>query len=93
MTRRYGRCPTDRPLIDKVPHVHWKTTTFIAALRSTGLTAPLVVDGPIDDDLFVAYVRQHLCPTLKAGDIVVMDNLASHKVSGVESAIARAGRC
>lgn len=66
-------------MIAKVPHGHWKTTTFLAALRSTGLTAPLVIDGPVNGDLFLAYVEQHLVPTLKPGDIVIMDNLSSHK--------------
>jgi len=82
MTRRYGRCDRHLRLIDKVPHGHWKTTTLIAALRSDGVTAPMVVDGAIEGGLFLAYVRQMLCPTLRPGDVVVLDNLSSHKVSG-----------
>ena len=66
---------------------HWKTTTFLAALRHEGLTAPMVVDGAINGELFLAYVEQILLPTLQKGDIVVMDNLSSHKVAGVEKAI------
>ena len=74
-----------------VPHGHWKTTTFVAALRADGLTAPMVVDGAINGDLFVAYVRAVLVPTLRPGDVVVMDNLSSHKRAGVREAIEAAG--
>lgn len=91
MTRRYGRCDRHLPLVDKVPFGHWKTTTLIAALRTDGVKAPLVADGPIDGELFLAYVRQHLCPTLNPGDVVVMDNLQSHKVEGVREAIEAVG--
>ena len=77
-------------MVCQVPHGHWKTTTFLAALRVTGLTAPLVVDGAINGVLFKAWVEQHLAPTLRPGDIVVMDNLASHKVAGVRQAIEQA---
>ena len=90
MTRLYGRGPTDKRVVEYVPHGHWMTTTFVAALRTTGLTAPMVVDGAINGDLFVAYIEQVLAPTLKPGDIVVMDNLASHKVAGVARAIKAA---
>ncbi len=74
-----------------VPHGHWKTTTFVAALRLEGLTAPTVVDGAMTGDVFVAYVQQQLVPTLKPGDVVVMDNLSSHKRAAVRQAIAAAG--
>jgi transposase len=77
-------------VVEAVPHGHWMTTTFVAALRTTGLTAPMVVDGAINGDLFLAYVKQVLVPTLKPGDIVVMDNLSSHKVAGVGRAIRAA---
>lgn len=90
-TRLRGRARRGQRLVEKVPHGHWKTTTFVAALRSSGLTAPLVVDGPIDGRLFLAYVRQHLAPTLRPGDIVVLDNLSSHKVAGVRQAIEGVG--
>jgi transposase len=90
MTRLYGRGPTDQRVVDYVPHGHWMTTTFLGALRTTGLTAPMIIDGAINGDLFVAYVRQILVPTLKPGDIVVMDNLPCHKVAGVASAIRAA---
>jgi transposase len=91
MARRYGRSLRGQRLIAKVPHGHWKTTTFVAALRVDGLTAPVVVDGAIDGPLFLAYVRQQLVPTLRPGDVVIMDNLASHKVAGVRAAIEAAG--
>ena len=91
MIRRYGRCPTHQRLVDKTPHGHWKTTTFLAALRHDGLTAPLVVDGAINGAIFLAYVRQHLAPTLRPGDIVIMDNLSAHKVAGVRAAIEGVG--
>lgn len=91
MTRTRGRAPRGIRLVDYVPHGHWKTSTFVAGLRLQGLSAPLVVDGPINGELFLAYVQQHLAPTLKAGDIVIMDNLSSHKVIGVKEAIEAAG--
>lgn len=91
MTRRYGRSPIGQRLVSKTPWGHWKTTTFLAALRHDHLTAPVVIDGPLDGALFVAYVRQHLAPTLSPGDIVVMDNLSCHKVAGVRAAIEAVG--
>jgi transposase len=91
MTRRYGRCPRGQRLLTSVPWGHWKTTTFIAALRVDQVTAPCVFDGPIDGDSFRAYVEQCLAPTLRRGDIVIMDNLASHKVAGIREAIEAAG--
>jgi Transposase and inactivated derivatives len=91
MTPLYGRAPIGKRVMDFVPHGHWKTTTFLAALRHDGLTAPMVIDGAINGELFLAYVKQVLLPTLKEGDIVVMDNLGSHKVSGVEEAVHSVG--
>jgi transposase len=91
MARRYGRAPRGQRCVAAIPHGHWKTTTFIAGLRQQGLTAPLVVDGPIDGEIFLAYVQDFLCPTLQPGDIVVADNLGSHKVSGVQQAIEAVG--
>jgi transposase len=91
MTRRYGRAPRGQRCIASAPHSHWKTTTFVAGLRHQQLTAPLVADGPMDGEMFLAYVRQFLCPTLRPGDIVILDNLSSHKVAGVQDAIATAG--
>jgi transposase len=91
MTRVRGRAPLGDRLIAKVPHGHWKTTTFLAALRTTGLTAPLVVDGALNGDIFRAYVEQQLVPTLRRDDLVVMDNLNVHKVAGVRRAIESVG--
>jgi transposase len=91
MTPRYGRCEKGKRLIAHAPFGHWKTTTFVAALRHDRLTAPCVFDGPINGEKFRAYVEQILVPTLAAGDLVVMDNLASHKVAGIRQAIEGAG--
>jgi transposase len=90
-TRLRGRCPRGKRLVAKVPHGHWKTTTFVAALRCDGLTAPLVIDGAMDGALFLAYIEQQLVPTLRPHDIVVMDNLSAHKIAGVREAIEAAG--
>jgi len=91
MARRYGRALRGRRLVAAVPHGHWKTSTFVAGLRCDGLIAPLVIDGAINGETFRAWVEQFLAPTLELGDVVVMDNLASHKVAGVREAIATAG--
>ena len=91
MTRRYGRAPRGQRLVASVPHGHWKTTTFLAALRHDGLAAPCVIDGPINGQTFRAYVEQFLAPTLAPGEVVMMDNLGSHKVAGVREAIEARG--
>ncbi len=91
MARRYGRAPRNQRCVAAVPHGHWKTTTFIAALRYDSITAPMVIDGPISGEVFLAYVRTFLCPTLRPGDIVVADNLSSHKVAGVKAAVEATG--
>jgi transposase len=91
MVRLRGRCKRGTRLIDTTPHGHWKTSTFIAALSEDGLLAPCVFDGAINGELFLAYVEQILLPTLKAGDIVIMDNLSSHKKAAVRRAIEQAG--
>lgn len=90
-TRRYGRSPRGTRLVEKTPCGRWQTTTFLGALRAEGFIAPLTVDGAINGDLFRAWVEQHLAPVLQPGDIVVMDNLSSHKVSGVREAIEGVG--
>ena len=91
MTRRYGRAKRGHRLIAAVPHGHWKTTTFIGALRCDGLTAPLTIDGAANGELFLAYVEQILAPTLRPGDIVILDNLGSHKGQAVRRAIRAVG--
>jgi transposase len=91
MTRLRGRCQRGKRLVAAVPHGHWRTSTFVAGLRTTGLSAPLVLDGAMNGDAFRAYVEQILAPTLAPGDIVIMDNLGSHKVAGVREAIEARG--
>lgn len=91
MTRLCGRAPIGERLVDKVPHGHWKTLTLVAALRVGGVTAPYVVDGPMDGPAFLAYVEHVLVPTLNRGDIVFMDNVRTHKVAGVAETIKAAG--
>jgi transposase len=91
MISRYGWAPRSERLVDATPHGHWRTTTFIAGLRSTGLVAPLVLDGPMTGGAFLAYVEQFLVPVLSKDDVVVLDNLAAHKVAGVREAIRATG--
>jgi transposase len=91
MTRLRGRAPRGERLVAAVPYGHWKTSTFIAALRQDRMTAPLVLDGAINGDAFRAYVEQFLAPTLSPGEIVLADNLGSHKVAGVREAIEARG--
>ena len=91
MVRRYGWGPRGERLVDTAPHGHWRTTTFVAGLRASGVVAPFVLDGPMTGSVFRAYVEQVLVPELARGDVVVMDNLAAHKVAGVEQAIRAAG--
>ena len=91
MARLYGRSRRGTRCIASVPHGHWKTTTFVAGLRREALTAPFVIDRPMNGDIFKVYVERCLAPTLAPGDIVIMDNLASHKVAGVRHAIERTG--
>ena len=91
MTRTYGRSLLGTRLIEKAPCGRWETTTFLGALRAEGFIAPLTVEGAINGPLFRAWVEQHLAPVLKPGDIVVMDNLSSHKVAGIREAIEAVG--
>lgn len=91
MTPTHGWSKRGQPLIAKAPGGHWMTMTFIAALRHDQVTAPCVFDGPVNGERFLAYVKQCLVPTLKQGDIVIMDNLSSHKSKAVRDAIRAAG--
>ena len=91
MTRSHGRAPRGKRLVAKVPHGRWRTLTFLAALRSDRIDAPCVLDGPINGESFLAYVEQMLVPTLKPGDVVIIDNLGSHKGKAVRRAIRQAG--
>ncbi len=91
MTRRCGRSPIGERLVCPVPHGHYRTTTMIAAVRLAGPQAPWLFDGPMDGALFLAWVKQGLVPGLKKDDVVILDNLATHKVAGVREAIKAAG--
>ena len=91
MARTHGRAPRGQRLRAAIPHGHWKTTTFVAGLRTCGMVAPMVLDGPINGEFFQAYVDQVLVPELRPGDVVVMDNLGSHKGPGVKEAIEAVG--
>jgi transposase len=91
MARLRGRAPRGQRCRAAVPHGHWKTTTFVGALRLGGMTATMVLDGPMNGPAFLAYVEQMLAPTLRRGDTVIMDNLPAHKVVGVRAAIMAKG--
>lgn len=91
MARRYGRAPVGERCRAAVPHGHWKTTTLVAGLRCDGLTAPMVLDGAMNGAAFKAYTEQLLAPSLRPGDIVIMDNLPAHRVAGVREAIEARG--
>jgi len=91
MTRTHGWAVRGERLIDKTPHGHWNTTTFLAALRHDRIDAPCLFDGPINGELFRAYVEQVLIPTLRPGDVVILDNLGSHKSKAVRNAIRAVG--
>jgi transposase len=91
MARRYARAPRGERALASVPYGHWKTTTFLAALRHDRIDAPCVFDGPINGERFRAWVEQFLAPTLSQGDIVIMDNLPAHKVAGIREAVENVG--
>lgn len=91
MARLRGRSPRGERCRAAVPHGHWKTTTLVAGLRLDGMTAPMVIDGAMTGDAFTAYAETLLAPALKRGDIVILDNLPAHKVSGARAAVERAG--
>ena len=91
MARPRGRSKKGRRLVASIPHGHWKTMTFIGGLRHDGMTAPWVLDGPMDDPAFIAYIKTQLAPTLNEGDVVVADNLPAHKVAAAEAAIKERG--
>ena len=91
MARQRGRCPKGERLFASIPHGHWRTTTFVAGLRLGGLDAPVVLEGPMNREAYLAYVTQVLAPTLRSGDIVVMDTLGCHKSAAVRDAIEATG--
>lgn len=91
MVRQYGRSPKGSRCVSSAPYGHWKTTTFIAGLRHDCVSAPMVLDGAMDGEAYLSYIKKILCPTLRPGDIVIADNLPCHKVSGVQAAIESVG--
>ena len=91
LVRLRGRAPRGERLVGYAPHGHWKTITFVGGLRQRGMTAPFVLEGAINGPMFLAYVKQCLVPTLKRGEIVLMDHLPAHKVAGIAEAIEAAG--
>ena len=91
MTRHFGRSPIGQRLVCSVPQGHYQTTTLIAAIRLSGPKAPWLFEGAMDGELFLAWVKQGLAPTLQSGDVVILDNLATHKVAGVKETIEAAG--
>lgn len=91
MARTRGYAPRGKRLVSRVPHGHWKTTTFVGGLTKSGIVAPMLLDGPINSDSFKAYVEQVLAPEIRSGDLVIMDNLSSHKTAQVRRALREKG--
>src|SRR5262245_57690947 len=91
MARLYGRAPRHQRCVAAVPHGHWQTSTFIAALRCDGMAAPFLIEGAVNAEVFTAYLRHVLCPELKKNDIVILDNLSTHKIPSVPELIAARG--
>jgi transposase len=91
MARRYGRCPVGQRCVSAVPHGHWQSSTFIAALRHQTIEAPFLIEGAVDADVFTTYLEQVLCPQLHEGDTVILDNLSTHKIKSVASLLATRG--
>jgi transposase len=91
MTRLYGRAPAGQRVVEATPQSHWNVVTLIGGLRLSGMVAPMTVEAATDGDVFLAYVEHFLCPVLRPGDVVVMDNLSAHKVNGVRDLIEAVG--
>jgi transposase len=91
LARKYGRCPTGQRCVSAVPHGHWQSSTFIAALRHESLVAPFLVEGPVDADVFRIYLERVLCPQLQEGDTVILDNLSTHKIQDVARILSPQG--
>jgi len=91
MARLRGRCRKGQRMVASIPHGHWKTMTFIAGLRCDRLTAPWIVDGPMNADIFAHYIETQLAPTLSKGDVVVLDNLSAHKCDSAKQAVEKRG--
>ena len=91
LARLYGRSPRGERCLSAVPHGHWQSSTFLAALRHERIVAPFLVDGPVDAEVFLVYLQQALLPCLHSGDVLILDNLATHKVQAVEQILGAAG--
>ena len=91
MARPYGRCPIGRRCLSALPHVHWQSSTFIAALCHDRIAAPFLIDGPVDADVFTAYLEKVLCPGLRRGQTLILDNLATHKIPSVHRLLSARG--
>jgi transposase len=91
LARHYGRCPLGQRCLSAIPHGHWQSTTFIAALRQESIEAPFLIEGPVDTEVFTAYLEQVLCPQLRAGDTLILDNLATHKIQIVSRLLSTRG--
>ena len=91
MARHYGRSQMGQRCVCSLPHGHWQTSTFIAALRHDSIEAPFLVDGPVDADAFTTYLEQVLCPQLRPGDTLILDNLSTHKISNVHRLLSACG--
>ena len=91
LARHYGRCPLGQRCLSAIPHGHWQSSTFIAALRQESIAVPFLIEGPVDAEVFTAYLEQVLCPQLRAGDILILDNLATHKIHGVGQLLSAQG--
>ena len=91
MTRLYGRCPVGQRCLGTVPHGHWQSSTFIAALRHESITAPFLVEGAVDAEVFTVYLEQVLCPQLREGDTLILDNLSTHKIQNVARLLSARG--
>jgi transposase len=83
MARCHGRCPIGQRCTSAIPHGHWQSSTFIAALRHESIAAPFLIEGPVDAEVFTVYLQQVLCPQLRAGDTLILDNLSTHKIQNV----------
>jgi len=91
MARLHGRCPIGQRCLSAVPQGHWQSSTFIAALRHESIAAPFLVEGPVDAEVFPVYLEQVLCPQLREGDTLILDNLATHKVQNVSRPLSARG--
>ena len=91
LARLYGRCPVGQRCLSAVPHGHWQSSTFIAALRHEGLAAPFLVEGPVDAEVFTAYLERVLCPQLREGDPLILDNLSTHRIPNTARLLSARG--